>query len=77
MQDDMRAAAAQYYDANPTIPDDLAFYIPTVSPSFTSVASRNILLYQSLPTSIQYRHAMVRRRKDDICAGTVARGIVE
>jgi len=26
MQDDMRAAAAQYYDANPTIPDDLAFY---------------------------------------------------
>jgi hypothetical protein len=27
MQDDIRAAAAQYYDANPTIPDDLAFYI--------------------------------------------------
>jgi len=26
MQDDIRAAAAQYYDANPTIPDDLAFY---------------------------------------------------
>jgi SAM-dependent methyltransferase len=26
MQDDMRAAAAPYYDANPTIPDDLAFY---------------------------------------------------
>jgi SAM-dependent methyltransferase len=26
MQDDIRAAAAQYYDANPTIPDDRAFY---------------------------------------------------
>ena len=26
MQDDSRAEAAQYYDANPTIPDDLAFY---------------------------------------------------
>ena len=26
MQDDIRAAAAPYYDANPTIPDDLAFY---------------------------------------------------
>jgi len=26
MQDDIRAAAAQYYDVNPTIPDDLAFY---------------------------------------------------
>src|SRR5207247_830318 len=25
MQDDIRAEAAQYYDANPTIPDDLAF----------------------------------------------------
>jgi SAM-dependent methyltransferase len=26
MQDDIRAEAAQYYDANPTIPNDLAFY---------------------------------------------------
>ena len=26
MKDDIRAEAAQYYDANPTIPDDLAFY---------------------------------------------------
>jgi SAM-dependent methyltransferase len=26
MQDDSRAEAAQYYDANPMIPDDLAFY---------------------------------------------------
>jgi len=26
MQDDIRAEAAQYYDANPTIPDDRAFY---------------------------------------------------
>ena len=26
MQNDIRAEAAQYYDANPTIPDDIAFY---------------------------------------------------
>jgi len=26
MQDDIRAEAAKYYDANPTIPDDIAFY---------------------------------------------------
>jgi SAM-dependent methyltransferase len=26
MSDDIRAEAAQYYDVNPTIPDDLAFY---------------------------------------------------
>jgi SAM-dependent methyltransferase len=33
MQDDSRAEAAQYYDANPTIPDDLAFYTaPLPSP---------------------------------------------
>jgi hypothetical protein len=50
---------------------------PTVSPLFTSVASRNLLLYQSLPTSIQHLHAILRRRKDDTCMGTAARGIVE
>ena len=27
MTDDIRADAAQYYDANPTIPDDIAFYL--------------------------------------------------
>src|SRR4030095_4147927 len=26
MSDDIRAEAAQYYDVNPTIPDDLVFY---------------------------------------------------
>src|SRR6266700_3425888 len=26
MQNDIRAEAAQYYDVNPTIPDDIAFY---------------------------------------------------
>ena len=51
----------------------LTFPIPTVCPS---VASRNLLLYQSLPTSIPYRHAIVRRRKDDTGVGTAARGIV-
>src|SRR5438034_4791033 len=36
------------------------FHIPTVSPLLTPVASRNRLLYQSLPTSIPYRHGTVR-----------------
>ena len=26
MSDDIRAEAAKYYDVNPTIPDDIAFY---------------------------------------------------
>jgi hypothetical protein len=47
---------------------------PTVCPS---VASRNLLLYQSLPISIPYRYALVRRRKDDTGVGTASRGIVE
>ena len=48
--------------------------IPTVCPS---VASPNLLLYQSLPSSIPCRHANVRRRKDDTCVGTTARSITE
>src|SRR5438445_10267250 len=47
---------------------------PTVCPS---VASRNLLLYQSLPISIPYRYALLRRRKDDTGVDTAARGIVE
>jgi hypothetical protein len=35
----------------------------------TPVASRNLLLYQSLPTSISYRHAILWRRKDDPSVG--------
>src|SRR5262249_15798295 len=31
----------------------------------TPVASRNLLAYQSLPASTPYRHANVRRQKDD------------
>jgi catechol 2,3-dioxygenase-like lactoylglutathione lyase family enzyme len=46
------------------------------APLLTPVASPNLLLYQSLPTSIQHRHANARRRKDDTCVGTAARGIV-
>gem|GEM_PF-1904511 len=41
----------------------------------TPVASRNLLLYHSLLTSILYRYANVRRRKDDIGVGTAARSI--
>ena len=37
MQDDMRAAAAQYDDANPTIPDDLAFYTARLPSADTAV----------------------------------------
>jgi len=47
---------------------------PTVCPS---VASRNLLLYQSLPISIPYRHAILWRRKDDPGVGTTASGTVE
>src|SRR6266849_3938362 len=47
------------------------------APLLTPVASRNLLLYQSLPTSIHYRHAKVRRRKDDTGLGTATRRITE
>ena len=40
--------------------------IPTVCPS---VASRNLLLYQSLPVSIPDGYALVRRRNDDTGVG--------
>src|SRR5262249_41191630 len=40
--------------------------IPTVCPS---VASHNLLLYQSLPVSIPYRYALLRRRNDDTGVG--------
>ena len=49
-------------------------HIPTVCPS---VASRKLLLYQSLPITIPYRYALLRRRKDDTGVGTASRGIVE
>src|SRR2546422_308217 len=58
--------------SSPTLP----LPIPTVSPLLTPVASRNLLLYQSLPTSVRYRHANWRRRKDDPCVGTAARRII-
>src|SRR5262245_21547258 len=47
---------------------------PTVCPS---VASRNLLLYQSLPSSIPYRQAKMRMRKDESRVGTASRGIVK
>ena len=37
MQDDIRAAAAQYYDVNPTIPDDLALYTARLPSTDTAV----------------------------------------
>ena len=50
--------------------DDLTDTILTVSPLLTLVASRNLLLYQSLPTRMPDREAKVRRRKDDTGVGT-------
>src|SRR2546422_229446 len=44
---------------------------------YAPVASRNLLLYQSLPTSIPYRYATVRRRKDDTGVGPAERRITE
>ena len=43
----------------------------------TPIASRNCLLYQSLPTSIQHRYGNFRRRKDDTGLGAAARRITE
>jgi hypothetical protein len=37
MSKDIRAEAAQYYDVNPTIPDDLAFYQARLLSSNTAV----------------------------------------
>ena len=37
MQEDIRAEAAQYYDANPTIPDDIAFYTACLPSADASV----------------------------------------
>jgi SAM-dependent methyltransferase len=37
MQDDIRAEAAQYYDVNPTIPDDIAFYTTRLPSAHASV----------------------------------------
>jgi hypothetical protein len=61
-----------------TAASEVAFPLskPTVSPLLTPVASRNLLLYQSLPTSIPDRHAIPRRRKDDTRVGPTARSIV-
>ena len=58
-----------------------ARYFPTLlyllyASLLTPVASRNLLVYQSLPASTPYRHANVRRQQDDPCVGTAARGIV-
>src|SRR6266446_716660 len=50
---------------------------PTVSQLLTPVASRNVLLYQSLPTSVRYRHANWWRRNDDTGVGTAERRIVK
>jgi hypothetical protein len=47
-------------------------YPPLLAP----IASCNLLLYQSLPTSIPYRHAMWRRRKDDTGVGTAASRLI-
>src|SRR5690349_16037734 len=52
-------------------------FTPTVSPLLTSITSRNVLFLQSLPHSIPYRQANVRRRKDDTCVGTATRSIVK
>src|SRR5215468_1305522 len=61
--------------ARPTAPR-LALYLLSAS-LLTPVASRNLLLYQSLPLSIPNRHVILWRRKDDTGVGTTARGIVE
>src|SRR5216683_8271711 len=46
-------------------------------PLLPPIASRNLLLLQSLPNSIPYRQDNVRRRKDAHRVGTAARGSLE
>ena len=41
MQSDIRAGAAQYYDTNPAIPDDIAFYQARLPWSDASVLGGN------------------------------------
>src|SRR5215510_8965638 len=55
----------------------LVLPIPTVSLLLTLIASRNLLLLQSLPDSIPYLSTNVRRRKDEYCVGAAARGLGE
>src|SRR5262245_52839364 len=52
-------------------------FIPTVSPLLTLLSSRNTLLLQSLPTNTPFWQVNSRRRKDDTCVDTTARGIIE
>src|SRR5882762_2894147 len=79
-QNSTNACIAQYMNTFIALYNEIRFSChkwaprrPTVCPS---VASRNLLLYQSLPISTPYRHALVRRRKDDTGVGTAARGMV-
>src|SRR5215831_3784077 len=53
------------------------YAILTVSPHLTPLASRNLLVYQSLPTRLPDREAKVRRRKDDIGVSTATSSITE
>src|SRR5215468_8592409 len=59
----------------PAAPDKAVLLLDLLSLLIlTPVTSRNILLLPSLPHSIPYRQANVRRRKDAPCVGTATRG---
>src|SRR5262245_32460056 len=73
MQHTRRSAMYQ----SSTLCIELDVHKPTVSPLLTPIASHKLLLYQSLPTRITYRQGNVRRRTDDTCVGTEARGSLE
>src|SRR5919108_849207 len=70
MQNDIRAEAAQYYDTNPTIPDDIAFYRARLPSSDASVlelgcGTGRVLLplaaWCGLMHGIDQSHAMLAR----------------
>ena len=65
--------AAWRLDGKPRTARRFRVYKLTVCPS---VASRNPLLYQSLPIIIPYQYVLLRRRKDDASVGTTASGTV-
>jgi SAM-dependent methyltransferase len=61
MRDDIRAEAAQYYDANPTIPDDLAFYqarLPSLDASVLELGCGTGRVLLSLAAACGYIHGI-------------------
>ena len=80
MQNDIRAEAAQYYDTNPAIPDDIAFYQARLSWSDASVlelgcGTGRVLLPRAASCGfihgIDRSHAMLARCRQKLQAAAI------